>query len=50
MSTLVLKNGRVLDPSQRIDKKADVRIDVNKGTVEKIGGDLKGDRTLDCTD
>ncbi|HYG77716.1 MAG TPA: dihydroorotase [Planctomycetota bacterium] len=48
MSTLVLKSGRVFDPSQKIDKTADVLIDKAKGTIIEIGSGLKGDETLDC--
>ncbi len=49
MSTLLLKNGRVFDPSQKLDKVADILIDVATGTIAKIGSGLSGDTTLDCS-
>lgn len=48
MSTLVLKSGRVFDPSKKLDKAADVLIDRRKGTITEIGKGLKGDETIDC--
>lgn len=48
MSTLVLKSGRVFDPSRKLDKVADVLIDRRKGTIAEIGKSLKGDETIDC--
>lgn len=48
MSTLVLKNGRVFDPSRKLDKAADVLIDRRKGTIAEIGKNLKGDEVIDC--
>jgi dihydroorotase len=50
MATLVLKSGRVLDPSQRMDKTADVVLDRERGVVKAIGKNLKGDEELDCKD
>ncbi|HYF49380.1 MAG TPA: dihydroorotase [Planctomycetota bacterium] len=50
MSTLVVKSGRVFDPSQKLDQTADVLIDTDKGTILDIGKGLSGDRTLDVRD
>ena len=47
---MVLKNGRVLDPSQRLDRTADVLLDREKGVVAAIGKKLEGDEELDCKD
>ncbi|HEY3319010.1 MAG TPA: dihydroorotase [Planctomycetota bacterium] len=49
MSTLVLKNGRVFDPSQGLDKVADLLVDAEKGTIKDIGPNLRGDQSLDCS-
>lgn len=51
MSTLLLKNGRVFDPSRKLDRTADVLIDRTTGKVAGIGKGLKGARggeTVDC--
>jgi dihydroorotase len=50
MSKLVLKNGRVFDPGQKIDRAGDVLIDTSKGIIVEIGKGLKGDETIDCKD
>ncbi len=47
----LLRNGRVLDPSQGIDRIADVRI--REGKIAEIGTNLipeQGETVLDCTD
>lgn len=44
---IVLKNGRIIDPSQGIDRKADVLID--GGKIAAIAEDLSGGRVLDCS-
>lgn len=44
---IVLKNGRIIDPSQGIDRKADVLID--GGKIAAIADDLSGGRVLDCS-
>lgn len=52
MSSLLLKSGRVFDPSSKLDKTADVLIDTALGTIEAIGKNLKpplGAEILDCT-
>jgi dihydroorotase len=49
MPTLVLKNGRVFDPSQKLDTVADVLIDQGSGTIVQIGKGLHGDAIVDCT-
>jgi dihydroorotase len=49
MSTLVLKNARVFDPSQKLDKIADVLVDQASGTIKEIGSNLKGDSSLDLS-
>ena len=48
MATLVLKKGRVFDPGQKLDKKADVLIDTERGIIKAIGPDLKGDTSINC--
>lgn len=48
MSTLVLKSGRVFDPSRKLDRTADVLIDRRRGTIAAIGKGLNGDETIDC--
>ena len=48
MSTLVLKNGRLFDPSQKLDRSGDIRMDVTSGVILEIGKNLKADKTLDC--
>jgi dihydroorotase len=48
MSTLVLKNGRVIDPSQTLDRTADLWL--SDGKVVGLGPQaLTADRALDCT-
>jgi len=49
MSTLVLKNGRVFDPSRKLDQGADVLVDKAAGIIVEIGPGLKGDETLECS-
>jgi dihydroorotase len=49
MATLVLKNGRVFDPSQKLDTTADVLIDQAGGIVAQIGKGLHGDTVVDCS-
>ncbi|MCX7805751.1 MAG: dihydroorotase, partial [Planctomycetota bacterium] len=48
MPTLVLKGGRVLDPSSKMDGIADVLIDMVGGRILDIGNSLGGDDVLDC--
>jgi dihydroorotase len=50
MSTLVLKNGRIFDPSQKLDQIGDLLIDRKKGTIAEIGKNLSGEQTLDVKD
>ncbi|MFH0937835.1 MAG: dihydroorotase [Planctomycetota bacterium] len=50
MTTLILKNGRIFDPAQKLDKVGDILIDTAKGIIVEIGRNLKGNRTLDCKD
>ncbi len=45
--TLVIKNGRILDPASGRDEVADLLIE--NGKVAKIGKDLSGDETIDAT-
>lgn len=48
---LLLRNGRVIDPSQGLDTRADVRL--RGGHIAEIGASLTpepGEPTLDCTD
>src|SRR5579871_2715187 len=49
MSTLLLRNGRVIDPSQNLDRTADLWL--KGGRVLGVGPQpgLTADRTLDCT-
>lgn len=50
MSRLVIKGGRVVDPSQKIDRNLEVAIGAD-GRVEKLGDRIavkKGDRTLEA--
>lgn len=47
MSSLVLKNGRVVDPSQGLDEVLDLRVE--NGVVARIGPSLSGDEELDVT-
>jgi dihydroorotase len=49
MATLLLKNGRVFDPSQKMDSVGDVLVDTASGTIAQIGKNLSGDKTLDCS-
>ena len=48
MTMLVLKNGRVFDPSRKLDQAGDVLIDTAKGVIVEIGKNLKGEKKLDC--
>jgi dihydroorotase len=48
MTTLVLKNGRVFDPSRKLDQTGDVLIDAATGSIVEIGKNLKGDKDLNC--
>ncbi|MCK6471723.1 MAG: dihydroorotase [Planctomycetes bacterium] len=51
MSTLVLKNGRVFDPSRKLDKVADVVIDIKAGTIANIARNAnapKDAEVIDC--
>ncbi|KAA3663003.1 MAG: dihydroorotase [Calditrichaeota bacterium] len=47
--TLLIKNGRLVDPSTNLDQKVDIL--VRSGKIEKIGNDLNADKTevLDAT-
>ncbi|HVK18265.1 MAG TPA: amidohydrolase family protein, partial [Fimbriiglobus sp.] len=48
MSTLLLRNGRVIDPAQGIDRSADLWL--SDGKVVGLGPqNLTADRTIDCT-
>ncbi len=49
MSTLLLRNGRVIDPSQNLDRVSDLWL--RDGTVLGLGpqAGLAADRTLDCS-
>jgi dihydroorotase len=49
MPTLVLKNGRIFDPAQKLDKTGDILIDCATGRIAQMGKSLSGDRTIDCT-
>lgn len=48
MSTLLLKSGRIFDPSSKLDFVGDVLIDQATGTIKEIGKHLSGDRVIDC--
>ncbi len=51
MSTLLIRNGRLLDPASGVDRVADVLI--SHGKITKIGEDLSAagaDRVIDATD
>ncbi len=50
MSSVLITNGRVVDPSQQLDAKLDVRIE--NGVIAEVGKKLKGGgeaRTIDAT-
>jgi dihydroorotase len=49
VSTLSLKNARVFDPAQSLDRIADVLVDQTAGTILDIGPNLKGDVALDLS-
>lgn len=48
MATLLIKNGRVIDPSQNLDDKKDVLIE--DGVIKALGkpGELKADKEIDA--
>lgn len=46
MPSLVIKNGRVVDPSQRINQITDIRVE--NGKIAEIGESLSGDVVLDA--
>jgi dihydroorotase len=49
MASLLIQNGTILDPSQNLEKKADLLI--RDGHVARIGNDLgKADRVIDATE
>jgi dihydroorotase len=49
MASLLIKNGTILDPSQKLQRKADLLI--RDGKIAKIGKDLgKADKTIDAKD
>ena len=48
MTNLLIKHGRIFDPSQNLDQSADILIDSVKGIILEIGKNLKGEQTLDC--
>ena len=50
MATLVLKNGRIMDPARKLDTAGDLLIDTASGKLLEIGKGLSGDRILDCRD
>ena len=47
MNTLVIRNGRVVDPSQNLDGVCDVKIE--GGRIAEIGSGLSGDEILDAS-
>lgn len=47
MSTLLFRNGRVIDPAQNLDQVADLLVDDD--VVAGIGSYTSADRVLDCT-
>ncbi len=47
MSSLVIRNGRVVDPSQNLDEVCDIKIE--GGKIAEIGSGLLGDETLDAS-
>lgn len=47
MSSLIIKNGRVVDPSQSLDGITDLKI--ADGKIVEIGQGLEGDETLDAS-
>lgn len=46
MRSLVIKNGRVVDPSQSLDQVIDLKIE--DGVIVEIGEGLNGDQVLDA--
>jgi dihydroorotase len=48
MSSLVIKNGRLIDPQNNIDELADILIE--DGKVKQIGKNLTADTEIDATD
>lgn len=46
MASLLIKGGRVVDPSQSLDKKTDILIE--NGKVTKIGGTLRAEKVIDA--
>ena len=46
--TILVKNCRIIDPSQKIDKKGDILIE--NGKIAQIGGTIKkkADKTIDA--
>ena len=46
MSSLLIKNGTVLDPSQNLQQKLDVLIE--NGRIAKVGNGLTADKTIDA--
>ncbi|MCI8501322.1 MAG: dihydroorotase [Oscillospiraceae bacterium] len=47
MNTLVIRNGRVVDPSQNLDEVCDIKIE--DGKIAEIGSGLSGDEALDAS-
>lgn len=47
MSSLVIKNGHVVDPSQNLNAVCDLKIE--NGTIIELGANLNGDEMLDAT-
>ena len=47
ISSVVIRGGRVIDPSQSLDASVDLAID--NGVVAAVGPDLRGRRALDAT-
>ena len=47
MSSLVIKNGRVVDPSQNLDVICDIKIE--NGVIAELGECLSGDELLDAS-
>ena len=46
--SILIKNGRLIDPSQKLDKTGDILIE--KGKISKVGGSInaKGAETIDA--
>lgn len=47
MESLVIRNGRVVDPSQNFDKICDIKVE--NGIIAEIGDRLTGDQDLDAS-